>query len=373
MNNYKKKASLQSQFFTESDISDLYILLPVFMDPHKGQYGPPKDLILAHDQEQLHRQRMYQYQIQQQKQMYGAEQQRNREAMMDRIKKTASVNMNYKQVSPAMMRKNQASRNMVMSYPTPPPPPSNKVVHTRHPPPAQTPSPLPSSAKIVHTRQPPSTKIVHTRQPHTSPSTPIPQQQYQYQQQRQHDHTQAYPSPQRIPTPSSQRAPTPSSPPTYMSSPPTGPVNGDYSRASSASGSRQYSSSDNESLSTLDEFRPPLWGNDRSFINVYNSGVSSLSIDDEVKPPSINDIPMLTKMDEIPRRRPSSRASSVKSVESGRRVMRIVNLKSANVAPVTKTPWQIKDDYNFENIKAGLEEGLGAVRGFKGEIRLSAK
>jgi hypothetical protein len=352
INNYKKKVSLQSQFFPEGDISDLYILLPVFMDPQKGQYGPPKDLILAHNQEQLHRQRMHQHQMQQQKQMYEAEQQRNREAMMDRIKQTASVNMNYKQVSPGMMRQNQASRNMLMSYPTPPPPPSNKVVHTRHPP--QTPSSPPSSTKIVHTRQPPSTKIVHTRQPHTS--TPIPQQQYQYQQ-RQHDHTQAYSSPQRTSTPSS--------PPTYMSSPPTGPVNGDYGR--------QYSSSDNESLSTLDEFRPPLWGNDRSFINVYNSGTSPLSIDDEVNPPSIHNFPMLTKMDKIPRRRPSSRASSVKSVESGRRVMRIMNLKSANVAPVTKTPWQIKNDYNFENIKTGLEEGLGAVRGFKGEIRLSAK
>ncbi|KAI8886986.1 hypothetical protein K501DRAFT_52311 [Backusella circina FSU 941] len=343
MNHYKKRAFIQNQFFPEADISDLYIILPVFMDDKKGQYGPPKDLILRQDRQQ-HRQ----------VQQHQAEQQRANEAMLNRMMQSTTLNHHFKQVRPEMMRPpmpRQAS------------PPFNPTVYTT----LQPHTPPPSS----------STKSVHTRQQHVSPPSPsVPRRQQQhdlYQHQRKHNHTQAsnYAS--------SQRTPIPSSPPRKYTASPT---NYDHSRASSVtSGARQYpSSSDSESVSTLDEFQSPLWG----VVNAYNMGASLYlsAIHDDGKaliPDMDHFFPVLPNLEEIPKRRAHSRASSVKSIESssGRRVMRIVNLKSAHVVAAASTmprnPWEVKEEYNFDHIKMALEEGLGAVRGFKGEVKLCAK
>ncbi|KAI7903918.1 uncharacterized protein BX663DRAFT_349153 [Cokeromyces recurvatus] len=155
---------------------------------------------------------------------------------------------------------------------------------------------------------------------------------------------------------------------------------------------------------TTELYRMPEWGMDRNFTSVYNTGkleyLSSERLARAFTPPPpppsssiplsaditllLKDFPALTSTS-----RPSSPTSTASSTSSkskykpklnldkpkARRVMRIIPQKAA--ATHMSMPARILMDrvknYNYNTIRDSLVTGLESVRGFKGEIRLSAK
>ncbi|KAI8645889.1 hypothetical protein BD408DRAFT_360882 [Parasitella parasitica] len=110
----------------------------------------------------------------------------------------------------------------------------------------------------------------------------------------------------------------------------------------------------------------PLWGENKSYV-MYPSAQPPAPRNGAPTPPMpkepVEDFPSLTTT--VPRVAPQK--------TNTRRVMRLTHQKaSAAVAsPVSQS--KILREYNFHNIKTALEEGLEGVRGFKGDIKFSAK
>ncbi|CAO0792670.1 unnamed protein product [Mucor circinelloides] len=150
-----------------------------------------------------------------------------------------------------------------------------------------------------------------------------------------------------------------------------------------------------------DCFQPPLWGLDRDFNTVYNTGDSEYIASDRLAqaftpPPPVptskmsmlKDFPLLQT--DLRRAASSSSSSSKQSTEykpslsignsPKRRVLRIVPQKaSSGILSPSPSPIYFTDqintikNYNYNNIKTTLSKGLETVRGFKGEIKLYAK
>ncbi|KAI9482926.1 MAG: hypothetical protein EXX96DRAFT_556162 [Benjaminiella poitrasii] len=149
----------------------------------------------------------------------------------------------------------------------------------------------------------------------------------------------------------------------------------------------------------------PEWGVDRNFTSVYNTGkLEYLSSERLARaftpPPSVpiyNETPLLREFPTLTSTtsRPSSPVSTASSSMSAtnrkskytpklnldkpktRRVMRIVPQKSICTTSYSSlSPRALMDrvkNCNYNTIKDALTTGLDSVRGFKGEIRLSAK
>ncbi|CEP08368.1 hypothetical protein [Parasitella parasitica] len=116
----------------------------------------------------------------------------------------------------------------------------------------------------------------------------------------------------------------------------------------------------------------PLWGENKNYV-MYPSAQSST----RTQPPAPRNgapVPPMPKelVEEFPSL-PTAAPRVAPKTSNTRRVMRLTNQKaSAAVAsPVSQS--KILREYNFHNIKTALEEGLEGVRGFKGDIKFSAK
>ncbi|KAL9556054.1 hypothetical protein PS6_002548 [Mucor atramentarius] len=120
----------------------------------------------------------------------------------------------------------------------------------------------------------------------------------------------------------------------------------------------------------------PLWGENKNYV-VRSSAQPS------ARPPVSR--PNNGAPEPPPRREPENDFPSLPSAAprvmpkktNTRRVMRLTNQKaSAAVSPgIPRSPSNMENlrVYNFHNIKTALEEGLNGVRGFKGDVKLSAK
>lgn len=143
-----------------------------------------------------------------------------------------------------------------------------------------------------------------------------------------------------------------------------------------------------------DRFQPPLWGSDRNFTTVYNTGeleyITSERLSRAFTPPpppsqsSTSNMPMLkdfpllqTDFHLTPKKSTAYKPTlSINPTPQQRRVLRIVPQKAARIisspSPSISQLNRVKD-YNYNNIKSTLSKGLEGVRGFKGEIKLYAK
>ncbi|OBZ90180.1 hypothetical protein A0J61_01768 [Choanephora cucurbitarum] len=141
-----------------------------------------------------------------------------------------------------------------------------------------------------------------------------------------------------------------------------------------------------------DRFHPPNWGGDRTFTSSFNTGnldyLSSERLARAFTPPHSHTSDTPSLMQDFPSLKSTSSIDSDLSCSASvkhrpsvsldkpkpRRVMRIVPQKSSSVMnQQTESMLHRVKRYNYYMIKNALEEGLEAVRGFRGEIRLSAK
>ncbi|ORY94101.1 hypothetical protein BCR43DRAFT_495868 [Syncephalastrum racemosum] len=120
----------------------------------------------------------------------------------------------------------------------------------------------------------------------------------------------------------------------------------------------------------------PLWGENRGFANNYATHRSPVSptpsISAEPSPPP-EDFPSLQPSKPAAGRPSAPRiASHQKPLKH--RVMRINNQKSGREDPSRKVSMlEMAKNYNLHNMQKSLTEGLAGVRGYRGEITLSAK
>ncbi|KAI7899635.1 uncharacterized protein BX663DRAFT_459977 [Cokeromyces recurvatus] len=119
----------------------------------------------------------------------------------------------------------------------------------------------------------------------------------------------------------------------------------------------------------------PLWGENKSYVirpsvqaappnpqSFVSTSTSSYASPSPSKSDLVEDFPALPVHAPAPKKAPT------------RRVMRLKSQKSASVAKMpSKSNMEIMKEYNLHNIKTALEEGLTTVRGFKGDIKISAK
>ncbi|KAI9487622.1 MAG: hypothetical protein EXX96DRAFT_553994 [Benjaminiella poitrasii] len=123
----------------------------------------------------------------------------------------------------------------------------------------------------------------------------------------------------------------------------------------------------------------PLWGENKTFV-VRSSARSTQSNYRSQSPgssPSLSSsdassvVPESDPVDDFPAlpvHAPPPKKTPV------RRVMRLKNQKSASASKKpAKANTEIMREYNFHNIKIALEEGLTNIRGFKGDIKMSAR
>ncbi|KAL9548785.1 hypothetical protein MBANPS3_005528 [Mucor bainieri] len=115
----------------------------------------------------------------------------------------------------------------------------------------------------------------------------------------------------------------------------------------------------------------PLWGENKNYVMRSSAQPPAQS------PGSRNGAPALNEpKDDFPSL-PSAAPRVVPKKTNTRRVMRLTSQK-ASAAVSSGIPRSVSNMenlrvYNFHNIKTALEEGLNGVRGFKGDVKLSAK
>lgn len=158
---------------------------------------------------------------------------------------------------------------------------------------------------------------------------------------------------------------------------------------------------------THDRFQPPLWGLDREFNTVSNTGQKDYIPNDRLAqaftpPPATAANAKMTMLRDFPLLQTDPKRSSVSSTSSSpsisspkkvsgyrpslsignspkQRVLRIVPQKTAAIPPSSTPSRPLNDqinmikDYNYNNIKVALSNGLESVRGFNGELKLFAK
>ncbi|KAI8987423.1 hypothetical protein BDF20DRAFT_832361 [Mycotypha africana] len=118
----------------------------------------------------------------------------------------------------------------------------------------------------------------------------------------------------------------------------------------------------------------PLWGENKNFV-VRTSAQPSPT----PSAPPVNYVgapapPKVSSNDDFPSLPSAPRVAPATSKQQTRKVLRISKQKaSPQITRPLKSNMEIIKDYNFNNIKAALEDGLTGVRGFSGDIKLRAK